>query len=311
MSLLFPLAHYSDSIAIIDSQRSITYGQFLQEIEDQKKALLRTGIVSGEHVALIGDYSVDVFVFLFALIETKSVIMPIIYTSEKDVDAKLNIGNAQWVISIDQGQVVIQKRDVLVEKHPLFQIVKNHPAMILFSSGSTGTPKAILYNLTDFISQFKIYAKRLSSVMVLAFDHIGGIDTFFRLFYMGGLIVCPDKSKDPHYICQLIETYQVNFISASPTFLNLLLLSDAVHHHNLSSLNRINFGAEPMPPFLLARLQAQLPHILFHQTFGTSETGTVSVVSGDSNSLFMKLKGKDEKYKNLRICGFNGKSYDE
>jgi acyl-CoA synthetase (AMP-forming)/AMP-acid ligase II len=69
-------------------------------------------------------------------------------------------------------------------------------------------------------------------------------------------------------------------LPATPSFLNLLLLSEAHLGHDLGSLRIVPYGAEPMPDGLLDRLKAALPQASFVQRFGTSETGTLPLVPG-------------------------------
>ena len=52
-----------------------------------------------------------------------------------------------------------------------------------------------------------------------------------------------------------------------------------------------------MPESLLATLRAQLPHVKFLQTFGTSETGIMNTNSLSSDSLFMRFQEGDTEYR--------------
>jgi acyl-CoA synthetase (AMP-forming)/AMP-acid ligase II len=97
------------------------------------------------------------------------------------------------------------------------------------------------------------------------------------------------ESREPERVAELVARYRAAILPASPTFLNLLLLSGAAQHFDLSSLKFITYGTEPMPESLLARLRSTFPRTRFLQTFGTSETGISQTTSLSSASTLLKL----------------------
>jgi len=48
-------------------------------------------------------------------------------------------------------------------------------------------------------------------------------------------------------VCAEIEGHRVQLLPTSPTFLNLLLVSEAYRRHDLSSLELVTYGTEVMP----------------------------------------------------------------
>ncbi len=113
---------------------------------------------------------------------------------------------------------------------------------------------------------------------------------------MGACLIIP-KNKDAKTICELIEKYKIMVLPSSPTFLNLILISEEYKNYDLSSLRMITYGTETMPQSLLLRLKEIFPKVKFLQTFGTSETGISTTSSKSSNSLFMKLEDINCEYK--------------
>ena len=61
------------------------------------------------------------------------------------------------------------------------------------------------------------------------------------------------SNRDPNHVAELIQNYKVKVLPASPTFLNLLLMSDAHKKYDLSSLRMITYGTEAMPESLLLK----------------------------------------------------------
>jgi acyl-coenzyme A synthetase/AMP-(fatty) acid ligase len=118
------------------------------------------------------------------------------------------------------------------------------------------------------------------------------MNTLFYTLANGGTVVSV-QNRAPEVVCQAIECHKVELLPTSPTFLNLLLLSDAARHYDLSSLKRITYGTEPMPASTLSRLHEMFPQIELQQTYGLSELGILRSKSKDSNSLWVKVGGED------------------
>jgi acyl-CoA synthetase (AMP-forming)/AMP-acid ligase II len=90
----------------------------------------------------------------------------------------------------------------------------------------------------------------------------------------------------------MIEKYRVELLPTSPTFINLILLSEAYKRHELSSLKTITYGTEPMTESTLKRLHEILPEAQLQQTYGLSELGILRSKSKDSRSLWVKVGGE-------------------
>ena len=90
----------------------------------------------------------------------------------------------------------------------------------------------------------------------------------------GGVIIAT-KDRNPENVCKLIEEYKIELLPASPTFLNLLLLSGAYKDYNLKSLKIISYGTEPMPESTLKRLKMTFPDVKLLQTYGLIELGVM------------------------------------
>ena len=128
------------------------------------------------------------------------------------------------------------------------------------------------------------------------FDHIGGLNTMLSCLSMGVTMVFPEN-RDPEDVSSIIERYKVNVLPASPTFLNLILISESYTRYDMSSLRMITYGTEPMPDNLLLKLKNVFLRVKFLQTFGTSETGITSTSSRSSTSTFLKIDDPNTEYK--------------
>ena len=82
---------------------------------------------------------------------------------------------------------------------------------------------------------------------------------------------------------------------ASPTLLNLLLISGAFKDFDLSSLEIISYGTEAMPENTLNALNKLFPEVKLLQTYGLIEVGVMRSKSKDNNSLWVKIGGEGFK----------------
>ena len=288
---------FNSKNAIVFEDRIYTYEEFINQIKDYKNILDKHNI-SSKVVVILGDYSFYNLALFFALYENKNIIVPITSNIKKVQDDFIKESFCQTVIKTDEKNLLIQDLKTTFSHNMIDNLIeKNSSGLILFSSGSTGKPKAMVHNLDTLIDSFKDKKEKSMNMLVfLMFDHIGGLNTVFNALCMGACLIIP-KIKDAKTICELIEKYKIMVLPSSPTFLNLILISQEYKNYDLSSLRMITYGTETMPQSLLLKLKEVFPKVKFLQTFGTSETGISTTSSKSSNSLFMKLEDINGEYK--------------
>ena len=288
---------FNSKNAIVFEDRIYTYEEFVKQIKDYKNILDKHNI-SSKVVVILGDYSFYNLALFFALYENKNIIVPITSNIKKVQDDFIKESFCQTIIKTDERNLLIQDLKTTFSHNMIDNLrEKNSSGLILFSSGSTGKPKAMIHNLDTLIDSFKDKKEKSMNMLVfLMFDHIGGLNTVFNALCMGACLIIP-KIKDAKTICELIEKYKIMVLPSSPTFLNLILISQEYKNYDLSSLRMITYGTETMPQSLLLKLKEVFPKVKFLQTFGTSETGISTTSSKSSNSLFMKLEDINGEYK--------------
>ena len=288
---------FNSKNAIVFEDRIYTYEEFIKQIKDYKNILDKHNI-SSKVVVILGDYSFYNLALFFALYENKNIIVPITSNIKKVQDDFIEESFCQTIIKTDEKNLLIQDLKTISSHNMIDNLrEKNSSGLILFSSGSTGKPKAMVHNLDTLIDSFKDKKEKSMNMLVfLMFDHIGGLNTVFNALCMGACLIIP-KIKDAKTICELIEKYKIMVLPSSPTFLNLILISQEYKNYDLSSLRMITYGTETMPQSLLLKLKEVFLKVKFLQTFGTSETGISTTSSKSSNSLFMKLEDINGEYK--------------
>ena len=299
----------ADKIAIIDDGKSYTYGELLKGILDLSSTTLKG--IKNKVVAIIGGYSFYNIALFLALYENKNIIVPLVECNETALkesmaDIKISAGNLEFPnLEFPNSKIPkleFPKLEFLETNDKKHAIIENlfrqkHAGLVLFSSGSTGKPKAMVHDLDTLISSFEAKKPRkLNMLLFLLFDHIGGINTLLNILATLSTAIIP-RQRNSDEICALIEKYKISVLPSNPTFLNLILMSNAYKKYDLSSLKMITYGTEAMSESLLARLKATFKKVKFLQTFGTSETGILNTSSKSSGSTYIKLN--DAEYKTI------------
>lgn len=293
MSWLFNLmADWRDRPAVISNERTTTYGEVLDQVTEIGRHLDCRGVGRGHVVALEADFSAVSIASLLALVERASIVVPLA-RGLPQFQQFLDIAEGEATVRVGpDDSLVVERRDVEA-KHPLTRQLRDSesPGLILFTSGSTGASKAALHDLAALLAKFKVRRHALTVITFLLMDHIGGINTLFYALSNGGTVVNV-PSRDPDVVCAAIARHRVDLLPTTPTFLNLLLVSEAYRRHDLSSLERISYGTEVMPETTLRRLRQVLPGVDLLQTYGLTELGILRSKSKEPGSLYLKVGGE-------------------
>ncbi len=285
--LIKKISSNKELIFLQDEAYSYSYSDLLDKIVESSKVLKTNHIKPHSVVLIIGDYSLHSIALILALIENKNIIVPIAsQSSQEQLDFFINESTADYIVT--SKDLNIKKVDTNAEKNILITklTLQDDAGLILFSSGSTGKPKSMIHNFTQLLSSYRdTKVKNKNYLLFLMFDHIGGINTLFHCLYsLATMVVC--QKRTPKDICYLIQKHKINILPTTPTFLNMILLSNAHHEYDLSSLILVTYGTEKMSIQLLERLRKSFKKVRFIQTYGTSETGILKTISKPNSNLF-------------------------
>lgn len=286
------LQSFGSQPCLVTGDAVISYAQFAKRVSDWQTQLQALGCRCNQVVAVCGEYSGDVCALIFALAAIDAIIVPLSSLSAEKNPEFLDIAEVEGIFTVaPDGAWTFVRRTLPPQRHALLTQLSDDKAagLILFSSGSTGQSKAALLNfgkITDKVRQKT--GRPFTTLAFLLLDHIGGINTLLNAFCHGGTIVTP-ANRTPDAVCAAIERHRVQLLPTSPTFINMLLISEAYKKYDLSSLELITYGTEPMPTTTLAALRATFPLVKLKQTYGLSELGIMPTQSKSSDSLWMKL----------------------
>lgn len=273
-------------------ENTYSYKWLFKQLNYWQQYLHDHSIPQGAVVAVYGDFSPNSVALFLALIEHVCVVVPLTESVKNKVSDFCEIAQVNYVFyldNLDNAQLDILPCQVT---HPLLQeLMKTQaPGLILFSSGSTGKSKAAVHDITGMLEKYKTPRPSLKTITFLLYDHIGGVNTMLHTLSNAGCIFTL-IDRNPDTVLAAIEKYQIELLPTSPTFINMILLSEAYCRYNLDSLKIISYGTEPMPESTLKRIHEILPAVKLLQTYGLSEVGILRSKSKSSDSLWVKVGG--------------------
>ena len=276
---------------VIDAHGAVTYAELAEGVRQWRRTVL-AGVPAGAVVAFDGDYGPGAIALLLALAANGQVAIPLSRDVAAHHDAFLRIGEAEYhVRGCNAKPAVTTTGTTASHEHYRRLRERGVPGLVLFSSGSTGTHKAAVHDLAALLEKFRTPRHAYRTIGFLQLDHIGGLNTLMYTLANGGTFVTV-AARTPAAVCEAIERHRVELLPTSPTFLNLLLLSEEHRRRDLSSLKLITYGTEPMPESTLERVAEAFPAARLLQTYGLSELGILRSQSRSSDSLWVRVGGE-------------------
>ncbi|MCC5467063.1 ANL family adenylate-forming protein [Pelosinus baikalensis] len=279
--------------------KSYRYLDLIKNVNTWKSELGKLGVAEGECVAIIGDYSPNVIFLLLALILNKNIIVPIGIESKEKQEEMFLVAKVNKYFEFNEDDTWSYYPVSGDSTHQLLDRLRmdNESGIIIFTSGTSGKSKAAVLCTSRLIERYKTAKRKPFRTMVfLKLDHIGGINTLFAIMFNGGTIVT-SQERTPQSVCEAIQKHKVQLLPTTPTFLNMLIMSKFYENYDLSSLEIITYGTEPMPQSTLASMNSIFPSVTLKQTYGLTELGIFSTKSKDSHSKWMKVGGRGVEMK--------------
>jgi len=282
------------SSAVIWQDEEYSYEWLVECIHTYKTKIKEYEGLEHSVVSLAADYSPYSIAMLLALLDLGCIVVPI---HDSLVEAKKieyhEIAEVEQYVKMTEDRFEISKIRVSPVQNELLVRLKDqkHPGLVLFSSGTTGRSKAVVHDFTLLLQKFNEKRKAKRIIPFMLFDHIGGVNTLFQVLSSTGCLVLV-QDRTPYEVGKTIEKHKVQALPVSPTFINLLLISETYRKYDLSSLETISYGSEVMQESTLKKINELFPQIKIFQTYGLSELGVLNSKSKNADSLWIKVWGE-------------------
>lgn len=286
------IARRGDAPAYIGDGGVVSYATLASETRAWAGTLDAQGVGAGAVVVVQGDHAPSSFALVLALAARGAIVVPLSALPRPGLEARCRTAGADWLVDcLASGGARFERLAPEGASELVSRLrAARRAGLILFSSGSSGAPKACLLDLDRLFERARIERRGYVTLAFLLFDHIGGINTMINVLGHGGTaVVVTDRSVET--VARAIAAHRIELLPTSPTFLKMLLIADAATSHDLSSLDLITYGTEPMPQATLSALCDAFPGVRLKQTYGLSELGIVPTRSRAPGSLWMEIGG--------------------
>jgi long-chain acyl-CoA synthetase len=163
------------------------------------------------------------------------------------------------------------------------------PVVLMYTGGTTGLPKGVLIEhraeiLNVYHGAMSIPDYRIGSyLMQTPMFHAASMTGILASVAYGGRFVSIPAFQ-PEGVMASIESHQVTDTLMVPTMIGLCFASESYRPERLASLERLVYGASPMPEAILNKLQTDLPELRLVQGYGMTEAcSTVTLLQSEDH----------------------------
>lgn len=161
-------------------------------------------------------------------------------------------------------------------------------AAVMYTGGTTGLPKGVMLSQNNFcaaalsrMAEFPCPRDNVN-LMVSPLFHVAGLARMITQTIVGGTMVLV-RAFDPDIVLSSIEKYGVTETLLVPSMIQMLLDHPGREKYTLKGLQRLVYGASPMPDRVLERAQEAWPQVAFIQAYGMTETAPVISMNPPEN----------------------------
>ena len=276
-----------------DGQRALSFAELVDSAARHASALQARGVVAGERVALLSPNNDRLITLLWACWWLGAVACPLntrwsaaeLRHALADSEARLLVVDPSLLATasaLGEGTPLIDSVAFDAEARACAPLPDSRTggaalAALLYTGGTTGKSKGVMLTHAQFWSASMTRAAELNnppqgvSLLVAPLFHVAGLGRLVGQSLVGGTCITMPNFR-PELVATAIEEQGITDTIMVPSMLQSLLDMPGLNVARLQSLNRIAFGAAPMPPDLLDRALQAWPHAEFFQAYGLTET---------------------------------------
>lgn len=299
------LQQIPDVIASVDGERTKTWAELVERIARLAGGLRSLGLEDGERVGIIALNSDRYMETVYAAPWAGGVIVPVNYRwSAPEIAFSLNDSGTRIVVideffwhlvpdlreQTEHELTIISMERALEGADAAFeQLVSNNPPLpeqersgddlsgIFYTGGTTGRSKGVMLTHNNHVSntlQFAAMIDMSADTVYLhaaPMFHIADALYVYLVTHLGGKHIFIPRFE-PAACAQALQDHAVSDIILVPTMIQMLLEQPAFADYDLSALQRLYYGASPMPEAVAHDLIGKLSWVRAYQLYGQTES---------------------------------------
>ncbi|HKX31268.1 MAG TPA: amino acid adenylation domain-containing protein, partial [Blastocatellia bacterium] len=295
-----------EAVAVIDADRSLTYGELSERSNRLADFLRRSGVGPEVPVAIRLDRSLEMMVGILGILKAGGAYVPLNpdLPSERlafvirDAGAALLLTHSRLrshfegagcrTVALDADWETIAPAN---EAHPAPPAGLDHLAYLIYTSGSTGRPKGVMVTHRNLAASNQArhlyYREPVTGFMLVSpFSFDSSIAGIFWTLSQGGTLALAanDFHQDLTRFIYSIADHRLSHLLCIPSFYEALLQHP--ERAWLGCLKAVIVAGESCSAALVARHREVLPHVPLFNEYGPTECTVWSSVSrvdsGDS-----------------------------
>jgi acyl-CoA synthetase (AMP-forming)/AMP-acid ligase II len=190
------------------------------------------------------------------------------------------VGDAETPAGMLSMEELIAGSDPTPDRAP-----RDHEMVGLFyTGGTTGQPKGVMLSAANLLTSAlgsmasgSFVTPRSKYLHAAPMFHLADLAAWYSVLQLGGEHVIVSHF-DVKLVLQAIQDHAVTEVLLVPTMIQLVTDDPARSEYDVSSLERIIYGASPIDDDLLARAMAAFPNVGFSQAYGMTELSPVATL---------------------------------
>lgn len=322
-----------EKIGARDSRRTLTFAQWDERASRLANALLGSGLVKGERVALLAYNCLEWMEMYVALARAGLVAVPVnfrLVTGEIEYiathcEARAFIVQDELVERVEpiRGKLGMvaggfihfgdgrpppgwESYEALIERAsantPAVAVQPTDPWALMYTSGTTGRPKGAIRNhagsaLISLVTALDMgFARDHTALLVMPMCHANSLYFSFTFTNLGATCVIDDrKSFDPEALLRTLSEQHVTFTSLVPThYIMMLTLPDAVKRkYDVDKVSKLMISSAPARRETKLAIMEHFRNSQLFELYGSTEAGWVSLLRPDEQLTKLGSVGRE------------------
>ena len=292
-----------DKIAIISRERSITFGQLLQEARSSAECLREIGLNAGDRVGICMEKTIDQVLAILGVLFANGVVVPIL-PRLKGPNIRHIIENSGMAAMITDGDRLAEVQEFstltrlitghgdvsndwpnlpylrrFIQPRNFFDRIGNDNAAIIYSSGSTGRPKGILIAQRNLAEGADIVGEYLGTReddrigCMLSFNFDYGMNQIWQTIRFGCTLVLHDLAL-PNDLFSMMARERITALPVMPVFITKMFdrrLRVNATPFDFASLRSVCSTGGRLSADMISDLRGAFPNAQIFSMFGLTE----------------------------------------